>query len=103
MIYASSPLKEIIGIAKVKNVLVANPRDIWEATKKDSGISRKFFDSYFEGKDLAYAIELEKNDIFTLEKGVRYSEFKDFLKIPQSFKYITQEFFENIFQQPLSD
>ena len=58
-IYSSSPVCRIVGEFKVKNIITDTPENLWEETKEYSGITRLFFDSYFEGKRIAYALKIE--------------------------------------------
>lgn len=85
IIYETTPIKRIVAEAEIVEVLMMNPEELWNETKEQSGITKKFFDSYFKGRELAYA--------YKLGKVKRYEEPKtlqDFgLKCaPQSFAYV---------------
>jgi len=61
------------------------PEELWQQTKEYSGITKKFFDQYFEKREVAYAYKLGEIVVYDEMK-----ELKDYgLKVaPQSFVYI---------------
>lgn len=85
LIYETVPVKKIVAEAEVEEVLMLPPEELWELTKNQSGISKSFFDAYFNGRNVAYAYKLGKVKVYDQPK-----ELIDFgLKsAPQSFVYI---------------
>lgn len=55
VIYETTPVKRIVAEAEIIDVLMYSPEELWKLTKEESGISKAFFDEYFEGKEIAYA------------------------------------------------
>jgi len=94
IIYASSPVKEIIGVAEVGEVVSSSPNKIWEKTKQYSGISRSIYREYFRGKNIAYAIHLKKMHIF--QNGINVETIEEDFNIPQSFSYVQENFLERV-------
>lgn len=90
IIYASSPVKKIIGIAEVESVNVASPTAIWESTKHDAGITRKEYRRYFQGTKRAVAIKIK--NVIRLRYDIEPSKIRDGFKVPQSFLYIDMDF-----------
>lgn len=82
-VYASSPVSRIVGEFQPVDVLEGEPDDIWNKTKKFSGITKKFYDAYFVGKDVAYAIVIQNFVLY--DEAVR---LPDGVKAPQSYLYI---------------
>lgn len=86
VIYATKPIGKVVGEFLIKETHTAHPDDLWESTKDYSGISKGFFDQYFEGRDVAYAIEVER--------VIKYQKPRPIESIipsgvpPQSFTYI---------------
>ena len=85
IIYETAPIKKVVAEAEIIEVLMMKPEDLWEETKEQSGISKSFFDSYFENRDVAYAYKLGEVKVYeqpkTLEEfGLRCA--------PQSFAYV---------------
>lgn len=85
IIYETTPVKRIVAEAEIIDVLMYSPEELWAFTKEESGISKEFFDEYFEGKEIAYAYKLGKIKVYDepktlLEYGIKAA--------PQSFVYI---------------
>jgi len=95
IIYASSPVKKIIGIAAVDGVDVSCPLKTWGNTKHAAGISQEAFLDYFQGKEKAVTIKLR--DVLQLDREVCPKEIEAGFKIPQSFKYVQSDFLHDVF------
>lgn len=85
VIYSSFPVKKIVGEAEVLDLLKLPPKELWEITKSTSGITRKFFDSYYKGRKIACAFKLGKVTIY--EKELNLSDV-GISSAPQSFLYL---------------
>jgi len=86
VIYATSPIKKIVGEVKVRGSLEKAPSTLWEYTKKSAGITRRKYREYFAVCKKAFAYELgdivKYEEEFSLEKiGISQA--------PQSFIYIS--------------
>lgn len=101
VIYASSPIKKIIGIAEVESVNVASPTAIWESTKYDAGITRKEYRRYFQGSNRAVAIKIK--DVIRLNYNIEPDKIRDGFKIPQSFLYIDMDFVKGTIHKGMGD
>lgn len=85
VVYASSPIRKVIGEFTIDEILEEKPAVLWEMTQKHSGISREYFDKYFFNRDRAFAIKVKET--------TRYQEPKDLIDFglnfaPQSFVYL---------------
>ena len=49
-IYSTSSVMKVVAEAEIKEILTDDPGSIWERTSDYAGISRGFFDSYYEGR-----------------------------------------------------
>lgn len=86
VIYETSPHKRVVAEVEIVDILAHSPDELWRRTYKDSGVSKEFFDKYFEEREIAYAYKLGKIDVF--EKPKMLNEYG--IKVaPQSFVYIT--------------
>lgn len=85
VIYASAPVSRIIGEVEVTRTLSYAPSTLWRKTYKNAGISKKFFDSYFSGKEIANAYVLGKIKKFKRSKSLL--EY-DIMTAPQSYIYL---------------
>jgi len=86
-IYATSPVKKIIGEVKVLQKLNQEKKVLWEISKEESGVSREEFFKYFQKTEIGcayYLGEVKKyNEPLTLESiGIKYT--------PQSYVYIEE-------------
>lgn len=85
-LYATAPVKGIVGEAEVTEKLEKGTDDLWNSTFQDSGIDVRFFYKYFEGCSRACAYKLGTvkkyaNTIPLHSIGIDYTI--------QSFKYIS--------------
>jgi predicted transcriptional regulator len=85
IIYSTYPVMRIIGEAEVLGIVEDNPDAVWDITEEYAGISRGFFDTYYQGKEKAVAYQLGEVKKYSHPKtlsdyGLRYA--------PQSFVYV---------------
>lgn len=86
IVYASSPVKKVIGEFEIGGIIQNEKEKVWEATKEFSGISKGYFDEYFRSKENANAIGIKQ--------VLRYKKPKDLVRdfdiayAPQSFVYV---------------
>jgi predicted transcriptional regulator len=85
LVYASSPVQQVIGEFTIHRVLYDTLPELWEQTRDHAGISEEVFYSYFAQKDAGYAIAITK--VIKYKKPKTLSEFSDG-RPPQSFAYI---------------
>lgn len=83
--YASSPQKQVVGEAAIDKILEGTPKEIWEIAKTAAGITRKFYFSYYAGKDKAIAYKLK--DVKIYENPKELSDY-GIRQAPQSFVYL---------------
>lgn len=85
VVYASSPVQQVIGEFEIEDILSFNPEAIWKMTKKHSGITEDFFYEYFADRDIAHAIKIKKT-----KKYRKPLSIKDDFNIvpPQSYVYL---------------
>lgn len=89
LIYASSPAKELVGVARLSAVDVMKPDDLWLEFGARTGISRDAFDEYFDGASRGVALSLD--GARRLERRVPLGELRKILRgfrPPQSFLYL---------------
>ena len=90
IIYETTPIKKIVAEAEISDVLKMTPEKLWRETHKESGITKKFFNRYFKGRDLAYAYKLGKITVY--DSPVDLSEL-GIKNAPQSFIYLKTSLF----------
>lgn len=85
VIYASAPIKRVVGEFEIKNVFSDDVDVIWNRTKKYSGITKAFYESYFQNRKKANAIQI--GNIKKYEKTKLLSDY-NIKQAPQSFCYL---------------
>jgi predicted transcriptional regulator len=99
IIYSTSPVMEIVGTCRVKEIISTTPLKLWNQYSDKMGIDKKRYLEYYEGKDVAIGIGLKDKRKFStpvpLEKFRK--KFENFHP-PQTFRYIDQSFFEKYFK-----
>lgn len=86
IVYASAPIKKVIGEFEIEDILVHDINTLWDKTKNCAGISEDFFFNYFYDKEEGYAIKIKKIKKYKIPKCLK-TEFN--LTPPQSFAYLT--------------
>ncbi len=86
VIYVTSPIKKIVAVAEVLNILSASPSSLWKQTDKGGAINRTFFNDYFKNRKMARAFSLGK--ITELKAPLELSHI-DNVTPPQSFRYLS--------------
>ncbi len=84
-IYASSPVKKIIGTFKIEDVIEDKPEALWARFKEEAGIEKEMFFEYFKEREKGFAIKIKEVKAFdpTDPKTIK----PNFVP-PQSFSYI---------------
>ena len=85
IVYASEPIKKVIGEFEIGDILHEEPQSLWAKTMKHSGITKKRFLDYFTNKTKGYAIEVKSTRIY--DTPVPLNSFM-VSSPPQSFMYL---------------
>lgn len=85
LVYATSPVKAIVGEIIIGTIIHSDLNNLWKKTKASSGISEKFFYKYFVNLSTGYAIKIHKFILYESKKqlidfGIHFP--------PQSYIYI---------------
>ena len=85
IVYASSPVQQVIGEFEIDEIFSFDPDEIWEKTKKYSGITKDFFYEYFANREVAHAIKIKSTKRYKKPLSIR----ENFHVIPpQSYVYL---------------
>lgn len=87
MIYSTKPVGKIVGEFEIVSVLQGTPDALWAKTKIWSGITRAYFDGYFEGRSNAYALEIGKVRVY--DRPLMPADLIEGFTPPQSFIYLS--------------
>lgn len=95
VVYSSSPVRRIVLVARVANVVEAPPSRLWDlAKKKGGGVTKKKLFDYLAGKAKGYGIELA--DIVRFKRGVDPKHLFSNFRAPQSFRYLSDDEYATI-------
>ncbi|HEU4472989.1 MAG TPA: hypothetical protein VFR58_17970, partial [Flavisolibacter sp.] len=85
IVYASSPIKKVIGEFEIDTIIQENISCLWERTKRHAGIDKTYFLKYFNKKQTGYAIKIKAVRKYIKPKCLK----QDFsVNPPQSFQYM---------------
>jgi predicted transcriptional regulator len=85
VVYASDPIKKVIGEFEIGEILREEPQALWAKTGDKAGITKKRFLDYFENRGKGYAIEVKEARIYNTP--IPLSKLM-VLCPPQSFTYL---------------
>lgn len=93
-VYASSPVCRIIGEFTLGQILEGQPDYIWAKTSNHAGITRKYFDEYYEEREIAYALEIKYLKVYDkpIDPFITLERFTP----PQSFCYVRADLFSKV-------
>lgn len=91
VVYASSPVKSVIGEFEIEKIIHDDIDSLWIKTKTSAGISEENFIAYFKNKSKGYAIKIKSQRMYDDPLSL------DSLMVsvpPQSFMYLDANVFE---------
>lgn len=94
VVYSTKPEGLIVGEFSVKEILSDTPEKLWKKTAIVSGITKDFFDQYFEGCEKGYALHID-NPVLYKKPINPFDVFTSFVA-PQSFKYLEEDDMESV-------
>ncbi|MCY3683349.1 MAG: hypothetical protein OXH16_18275 [Gemmatimonadetes bacterium] len=91
-IYVSSPVRQLRGGFRVGHVWQGSPEEIWNEVSELAGVDKRGFDTYYEGCEIAYALQV--TDVWEYENPVDLSKLRNLFSnfvAPQSWRYVKPE------------
>lgn len=84
-IYATRPVKKVVGEVMIDNIIIGDKEYIWNITKDYAGINKTFYENYFKNSKKACVYCLGKVKAYKIPK-----DLKDFgiNFYPQSYVYV---------------
>ena len=84
LIYATNPIKRIVGIAFVEKVMRGRKKEIWDETRVYGGIKEKEYVDYFGDCDEVCAIKI--NSVWKISEPIELG-----FRPPQSYMFQTKD------------
>lgn len=87
-VYVSSPVKELRGGFRVGQVWSGSPSQIWSTVRNFAGVSKRAFDNYYQGQNIAFALEILDVWEYAYPRNLEQlrTQFPGFVA-PQSYRY----------------
>lgn len=89
VVYVTRPVGQIVGEFDVDEILCETPDELWAITADYSGISKGFFDEYFSGRTVSFALAV--GEVRQYESPLNPSDLIENFTPPQSYMYIDDE------------
>jgi predicted transcriptional regulator len=86
VVYVTRPIGRILGEFDVAEIVCADPSALWERTKHHSGISKEFFDAYFNGRSRSFALAVGAVRRYPI--ALNPDDVIENFTPPQSFMYV---------------
>ncbi len=93
VIYATLPIKKIVGYFEVKNINTGSPDELWSSYRNIGGIEEERFYEYY--KNYSNGIAIEIGEVYKLDNYLPLSYISSSAP-PQSYSYINRKTFEQI-------
>ena len=87
IVYASNPIKRVIGEFEIEDILHDKLQLLWAKTKSHAGISEKRFFEYFTNKSKGYAIKVKATKMYDAPLSLNSFVVSS---PPQSFMYLRE-------------
>jgi predicted transcriptional regulator len=84
IVYASSPVQQVIGEFDIERIINKDIDSLWKLTKAFSGITEDYFYEYFANRTDGFAIQIKRAKKYKQPKCLR-ADYN--LVPPQSFAY----------------
>ncbi|TIP33327.1 MAG: helix-turn-helix domain-containing protein, partial [Mesorhizobium sp.] len=89
-IYSTSPIRAMVGVAEIKDVLKLPVKQIWAEFEDRAFVDQNDFDNYFQGLEFGFALLFE--DVKPFSRPVPLTELREKFGFepPQSFLYASR-------------
>lgn len=88
LIYCTMPVGRLVAEFDIAGILEDEPDRLWTKTEAGSGISKAYYDAYFDGRRTAYALAIGALRIY--DEPVIPGDLIDNFTPPQSYRYVPQ-------------
>lgn len=94
VVYATAPMKMVVGIFEVDEVEALTPASAWRKYSAVGAIDPGAFDAYYSGAAKAHVIKVRR--VQRLVSPVPLAQIDPSLRPPQSFQYLDADVIEKI-------
>ena len=90
-LYSTLPIGAVTTRVRVESVDFAAPPILWKRYSDKTGVSKKEFDSYFDGREIGCAVEVSKPEAISPTPLASLRHVLDNFVVPQSYRYLTAD------------
>lgn len=90
LLYSTSPVKKIVGVAYVTSIIKDKPDNLWNRCADRGGIDEADFKTYFKNQDIGCALVIDSVEEFA--EPLDPSDLVPDFFAPQSFRYLNEAF-----------
>ena len=94
VIYATSPLKQVLGYFEISYIEEAAPGHLWIKHKNVGYIGYEDFNKYYSSPK--YGIAIVIRNVWVLKRPVKLNDLDLQLSAPQSFSYVPKNIFNKL-------
>ncbi|MEJ0105191.1 MAG: hypothetical protein WDO19_22700 [Bacteroidota bacterium] len=88
IVYASSPVQQVIGEFEIEKIINKDLDSLWKLTQDFSGITEDYFYEYFANRTDGFAIQIGKTKRYKQPRSLK-ADYN--LVAPQSFAYYLRQ------------
>lgn len=103
IIYSTSPEKAIVGVCKIKDVIVDSPENLWNNYSKSLGIKKTEYFEYYKNNSKAIGIEIK--DVKELQNKLSLEFIKTKIpkfSPPQTYRYFPIKMIRDLFKNEIT-
>ena len=89
IIYASAPVKSVIGLGMIKQIIETTPKQMWKKHSSVLGIDKARFNDYYNGKERSIGIKIDKIQQITPIHLEDLRNITPNFQPPQVYKYVS--------------
>lgn len=85
IVYATAPIKLVVAIIEIEEVIKGDIEKVWNTTHERAGITKTFYLKYFDNRQNAYAAKFKS--VHRLKTALPLSNISSNIHAPQSYVY----------------
>lgn len=89
VVYVTAPIRRVIREFDIDDIMCSGIDGLWETTKEYSGIEKRKFDAYFEGREQGYAIKIGATRVYA--EPLELEPAFQIKRPPQFFVYLNKQ------------
>ncbi len=92
ILYATAPIRSVVGTTKLAGRFIGTPVQVWTYCGSRTGLTKREYDDYFRGADLATALLLAApRPLDAWHSLAELRESQPSFRPPQSFRYVADQ------------